>query len=183
MNKHFEKPKMIIGLAGKKRCGKDSVAAYLCAYYGFHQDSFAAPIRTFVASLCGYTLNELEAMKEEIHPLFGISPREMMQTLGTEWGRDRISKTVWLDSLIHRLKNRRTVISDIRFDNEAEAIRKLGGTIIHLCRKGNEDTDDHASEAGIKVLEEDIYLPNNGTLVELYRNTADIIIELEKNYG
>lgn len=173
--------KTIIGLAGKKRCGKDTVARYLVNYKGFLQDSFAAPIRDFVGRLCGYTPDQLERLKEERHPMFGVSPREMMQTLGTEWGRDRISQTIWLDSLVYRVGasiHSRIVISDVRFENEAEAIRSMGGTIIHLGRNTTEVVDTHASEAGIYAREEDFYIPNNSSFQDLYNAVEEVLNEV-----
>ncbi|MBW2675615.1 MAG: hypothetical protein JRD89_19770 [Deltaproteobacteria bacterium] len=175
---------MIIGLAGKKRCGKDTIALYLEENYGYRRESFAAPIREFVASLCGYTMDELEAKKEVLNQTFDTTPRVMMQTLGTEWGRDMISSTIWLDRLEWSLRqnpNADVVVSDLRFDNEADMIRGMGGVIIHIERPGNTILDEHESERGIHVLEaEDYYLPNTDTLGSLYREVTELMKDLRR---
>ena len=126
---------MLIGLAGKKQSGKSTLAMYMCDVLGFQEDSFGAPIRQFVAQLCGYSSGELEVYKEQVHPSLGVTPRYMMQTLGTEWARNTIKDSIWIDCLANRVRNsKRVIISDIRFENEATAIRKMGGTIIHIQR-------------------------------------------------
>jgi hypothetical protein len=75
---------MLIGIAGPKRSGKDTLARGLCAALGLSQDSFAGPLRAFVANTLGMTLAELEDAKEApIAWLDGITPRHLMQTVGT----------------------------------------------------------------------------------------------------
>lgn len=172
----------LVGLAGKKQCGKDTVAGYLVREHGFEQDSFAEPIRKFVADLCSYTRQELEAKKEEVHPVYGQTPRMMMQTLGTEWGRNTIKDSIWLAGLLLRLAASGAdsiVISDLRFDNEAEAIREAGGVIIHLARGVRGVVDSHASESGVTVAENDYYIPNKGTIADLDAEICELILHLE----
>jgi hypothetical protein len=64
-----------------------------------------------------------------------------------------------------------TIIKDIRFENEAEYIRNLGGEIWHIVRDNTEQVKKHSSEAGIKVQTGDILIENNGTLEE-YKNAV-----------
>ena len=172
---------MIIGLAGRKQSGKSTLAQFLCEGLGFKEDSFGAPIRQFVAQLCGYTLGELEVYKEVVHPMFGKTPRHMMQTLGTDWARNTISDSIWVDCLASRLSDaNKVVISDLRFENEATAIRAMGGTIIHIERLQNEPTDMHASEAGIKpVLGPDYIIHNNGSINGFFDQAKEILGELK----
>lgn len=139
----------LIGIAGFKRAGKDTLARGLCAALELPQDSFAAPLRRFMADLLGWTLEELEARKEDPIPwLDGITPRNMMQTVGTEWGRDMVHGDLWVRSLLQRLAGG-GVISDVRFANEAEAILSAGGCVIRVDRPGAAQGDGHASETPI----------------------------------
>lgn len=159
---------MIIGLAGKKRCGKSTVSQFLCDRLNFKEDSFGAPIREFIANLCGYNLTQLDELKEVIHPLFGVTPRYMMQTLGTEWARRMVKDSIWIDLLVDRFEkspHEKIVVSDIRFENEADTIRSLDGHIIHIVREDSGVPEDsHSSESGILVGPEDTVLFNNSDI-------------------
>jgi len=90
-----------------------------------------------------------------------FSPREFLQKLGTEFGREQIGDNVWIDTLLHSLeKDGSYIIPDVRFDNEAKAIKRYGGEIIKTVRITDNPIDDvmyeqavsmtaHKSEAGI----------------------------------
>lgn len=64
------------------------------------------------------------------------------------------------------------IIKDIRFENEADYIRKIGGTIWHIVRENAEPVNQHSSELGIAVQDSDTIIQNNGTLEE-YRDKLD----------
>jgi len=138
---------LIIGIAGGKRSGKTLLANMLAERYGLLHTSFAAPIREFTANLLGGSLEQLEVEKESpIAWLNGITPREIMQTLGTEWGRMLIAPDLWVRVCMRKVAGAgRAVISDVRFPNEARAIRDAGGHVIRLHRWGG-STDPHVSE-------------------------------------
>lgn len=160
----------LIGVAGRARSGKDTVANFIVAAIGGYRYSFADPIRAMLVPL-GVDMSDpyWQARKEEPIPALGVSPRRMMQTLGTEWGRQLISPDLW-----HILAHQRLlqngpgmVISDVRFDNEAAWIRKHGGRIIHVIRPDAKAVEAHASEDGIEMQDTDARLLNSGTLEEL----------------
>lgn len=157
---------MLIGLAGLKRSGKSTVAGML-RDYGFVEDSFAYPIRCAVAQILGISLAKLEEEKERIIPEIGTTPRRMMQTLGTEWGRCLVDSNLWLLSMHWRMEGVDTVISDVRFNNEAEFIRQRGGKVVRVDRPGADRADDHASEAGISESLVDYVIHNDGDLAAL----------------
>lgn len=160
----------LIGIAGRARSGKDTVANFIVAAIGGYRYSFADPIRAMLA-LLGVDMSDpyWQARKEEPIPALGVSPRRMMQTLGTEWGRQLINPDLWLIMAHQRLlqSGPGMVISDVRFDNEAAWIRKHGGWIIHVIRPDTKTVEAHESENGIEVLAEDVQLFNSGTLEEL----------------
>ena len=79
-----------------------------------------------------------------------MTAREVMQYVGTDFFRN-IYPDVWADSTIRRIKSEGTafaVITDCRFPNEVDAIKKEGGKVIRLTRNGKAD-DDHSSEASL----------------------------------
>jgi hypothetical protein len=77
--------------------------------------------------------------KEEIVPQFGLTGRQLMQTLGTEWGRNMVCSDVWVKSLenyINHLPSNVThiVLDDLRFMNEFEWADKMGAYLLKLKR-------------------------------------------------
>ena len=117
----------IIGICGPARVGKDTLAANITetimhtmnpdySDYILAQESFASPIKSMVAMLLDFfglgsimnapTLEPyLEGdKKEEMIESIGASPRKLLQTLGTDWGRDIIDENLWLNSMRHRIE-------------------------------------------------------------------------------
>ena len=168
----------LIGIAGRARSGKDTVANFIIAAIGGYRYSFADPIRAMLAPL-GVDMNDpyWQARKEDIIPALGVSPRRMMQTLGTEWGRNLISPDLWLVLAHQRLLRNGPgmVISDVRFENEAAWIRKHGGRIIHVIRPDAKAVEAHASEDGIEMQDTDARLFNSGTLEELQLSVRELL--------
>lgn len=112
--------------------------------------------------------------KENEIPLFGRSVRYIMQTLGTEWGRELIHPDIWvkLAECVLFERGERMIISDVRFDNEADFIREHGGVILHVTRTDARKIEPHASEAGIRMSSMDLYVANDGTIDMLYTQLA-----------
>lgn len=168
----------LIGIAGRARSGKDTVANFIIAAIGGYRYSFADPIRAMLAPL-GVDMNDpyWQARKEDVIPALGVSPRRMMQTLGTEWGRNLINPDLWLVMAHQRLLRNGPgmVISDVRFENEAAWIRKHGGRIIHVIRPEAKAVEAHASEDGIEMLDTDAQLFNSGTLEELQLSVRKLL--------
>lgn len=161
---------MIIGIAGKKRAGKDTLAAGLSSALGMPRDSFAAPIRAFVGQITGMRPDELEASKEQpLEWLDGVTPRQMMQTVGTEWGRQSVHAELWVRSLFARAPRGGVIVSDVRFPNEADAILARGGIVFRVNRPGQGAGDEHLSE---------VPLPDCLVTVELFNDsTPERLIE------
>jgi hypothetical protein len=172
--------KVLIGIAGKAGSGKDTAADYLKRYYGFKGVAFADPIRDGMKAIIGLDdYHFSHPTKEVILPEFGKSPRQMMQTLGTEWGRQLVNQDLWLILAGLRksewnLLGHDVVITDVRFENEATWVRENGGTIWHILR-GKSVATAHASEAGIYLhpLVDEV-IDNSGTLPELYLKVVDL---------
>jgi hypothetical protein len=168
----------LIGITGRARSGKDTVANFVIAAVGGYRYSFADPIRAMLMPL-GIDMSDpyWQARKEDVIPVLGVSPRRMMQTLGTEWGRNLISPDLWV-VLAHQCLLRNgpgMVIPDVRFENEAAWVRKHGGRIIHVVRPNVAPVEAHASEDGIEVLPEDAQLSNSGTLEELQLSVRELL--------
>ncbi len=171
----------LIGLAGKARSGKDTVGAILKKEFGHVVTlSFAQAIKDGMKAMFGFTEEHVNgALKETVHPVYGKSPRYMMQTLGTDWGRQMIKDSIWIDTLKRRIEDaheryQHVVITDVRFENEAKLIRELGGKIWHVRRGDAPTVNAHASEAGIAFNVDDFIVYNEGTMEELRDNVVDL---------
>ncbi len=168
----------LIGIAGLARTGKDTVAEFILAAIGGYKYSFADPIRAMLVPL-GVDMSDpyWQARKEDVIPALGVSPRRMMQTLGTEWGRELIHPDLWLLMAQQRLMNHGPgmIIPDIRFENEAAWVRRHGGLVLHISRPNSAEVADHTSEAGVGFHATDAKLFNTGTLEELQQAVRDLL--------
>lgn len=174
--------KTLIGLTGKARCGKDTIAEYLQAEYGLFQLAFASPIKDGLEAMIGLTPDQLDGEdKEKVITAIGLSPRQLMQSLGTEWGRTVTTPNLWLLLMQEQLKylygelERSAVVSDIRFDDEALLIRSMGGVVVHVNRDNAPAVNPHISEAGIYRSGHDMVISNNGTIAELECRLDDLM--------
>lgn len=172
---------MIIGLTGRAGVGKDTVGAYLIEHLPelTISGSFAWPIKAALSIMFPSVSFTDRATKETPHELLGgNSPRRLAQTLGTEWGRELIDPNIWVLSLISRLAtlpHDNLIITDVRFNNEAEWIISNGGEVWRIVRDSVPDIEDHPSEHGILLdfISKTVY--NNGSIAELYSTLDDII--------
>jgi hypothetical protein len=171
----------LVGLTGPAGAGKDSVADHLCAHYGFVRAAFADPIRNMLAQLLEdvgvdhAVMTEQHLKEAPIPVLFDKSARNLMQTLGTEWGRTCIGPDVWVRVLetstglmagvpVHD----RIVVTDVRFANEAEMIKRYGGEMLAVRRcERHLLPASHISEAGVPAHLYEHVIDNSGTLGQL----------------
>lgn len=190
---------MLIALAGPAGAGKTTAAEHLRQQHDFHRMAFADPLKDMAAACIGTSRWDFEQrflhdrLSREV-PIngLGVSPRQIMQTLGTEWGRQTLDPDIWIKHARMRLaelaETREAqghpltgiVFDDLRFDNEAAMIRAQGGTVVHLYRSPEERgaVREHTSEAGIMVdAEKDQGIWNTGTLDQL-RQDLDSTLEM-----
>jgi len=165
----------VIGLHGKAGSGKDTVADYLVANHGFEKISFAMTLKAMLAA-GGFPEPANRDDKESLVVGFDFSWRKAAQYLGTEFGR-ALDKDIWVKCTEKLLQpDGKYVFSDVRFDNEADMIRKYGkvwhieGRAVNLGEMAY-----HASESGITGTQHDFYLYNDGTLDDLYMLTEEIL--------
>lgn len=174
---------MIIGFTGAARSGKNEAAKVLEDMLGFKQLSFAAPLREFIISFLDLSgMEEFEQVKELPHHLFGgKSPRQVMQMMGTEFGREMIFEDIWVNRCLEMAdKVENAVIFDVRFENEAEMLVRRGGKIINIHRPDVVTTkhSDHASEAGIDPKYIWQTISNDSDIVKFRLKVLDTVREL-----
>jgi hypothetical protein len=173
---------------GKAGSGKDTAANFLKQHYNFKSVAFADPIRAGMRAICGLEDKHFQhPEKEVVLPEFGKSPRQMMQTLGTEWGRVSVNQDLWLILAGKKVAEYKeagynVVITDVRFENEAEWLRSQGGVLVHVIRPNAGTTPHgHASEAGVKQEAKDFLIYNTGTLEDL-RDKVEYVVSTVKNF-
>lgn len=166
---------MIIGLTGKARSGKDTAAAQLVKG-GFEHYWFSKPMKDACKSIFGWSDAHLYGdLKEVVDKRFGCSPRQALQTLGTEWGRDCIGEDLWVDIAKIKMQSAENiVISDVRFDNEARAIAEMGGLVFEIVRGDTEQVNEHSSESGISDYLINSTITNNST-IEHFNNEIEYL--------
>lgn len=161
-------PKLIIGLTGRKGAGKTTIAKKLQQACDFKIMSMAAPLKEACSALWSldkehFTNPDLKDKKIEY---WGMSPREMMQKLGTDFIRDHVHPDTLAMSARRKIEagftsNFNLVFDDIRFDNEAEMLQSFPYYIIMEVKSEDEQAnpDPHRSEAGIdpKYIDTTVY--------------------------
>ena len=148
-----------IAFGYKMRCGKDTAVEYLVNKYGGTRISFADPlyeILHYAQDVCGF-----ESGKD----------RKFLQFIGTEWAREK-NNNVWIDILVKKSRETKgnVYVSDVRFRNEFDAMRKNNFVLVKVNRGGVE-VNNHSSEIeldGVPDYDWDFVLDNDGTLEEFY---------------
>ena len=174
---------ILIGIAGPAQSGKSTMAGEFRRIIEFRgqkyaEKPFAGPLKRMLASI-GVDTSDLSKNAPVAFLDGQITPRIMMQTLGTEWGR-ALLPDLWLRVWQHELDDSAhcVCVPDIRFNNEAELIRELGGVIIHVQRKPTAAmlaVPAHASEAGITCVNGDIIFRNDRGIEKMAQLAASIL--------
>lgn len=139
---------MIIGLVGFAGSGKGTVADILVSKHNFTKLAFADAVKDATAAIFGWPRSLLEGDTEESRTWRekqddwwskkigkSITPRNMLQLMGTEIGRDIIHSNIWIYAMEKRMElYSNVVIADVRFENEIDFIRRKGGFIVRVKR-------------------------------------------------
>ncbi|MEU5433856.1 hypothetical protein AB0G73_10830 [Streptomyces sp. NPDC020719] len=178
----------LIGLAGAARSGKDTAAQTLLEL-GWERRAFADKVKDFLYALNPWIdavddaepdglANEVDrhgwdAVKEESWEV-----RHLLQRCGTEAGRQLLGENVWVDALFRDFETwGPTVVTDVRFPNEAEAIRARGGLVVHISRPDQAfiPQADHVSERALDGWTFDASVQNDGSVENLHRKVRGLI--------
>ena len=181
---------LLIGLVGQAGVGKTTAADYLEQAHGFVQHALAEPLRTMLHALFAELgldyahLYEPHMKHLPIPELGGVTARRLMQTLGTEWGRDLIAEDLWLRAADMILGmptapvHDRLLITDVRFASEAEWLRKHGGHLVRIQRASAPGTEAHISEQQANGIAVDHELHNNGSIEGLHHDLDTLLAAL-----
>lgn len=179
----------IIGLIGYKLSGKDTAADYLCQNYNYTKLAFATPLKQITSILFDWSKEQLhdQNLKEKIDPRWNISPRDSFKFVGTDLVRMHMNElipgigedfwTVYTErKIIDLIKNdQKVIIADVRHQNEAAMIKKLGGVLIKIYRHDLLDT--HTSETDVDLIINIDHEIDNKDTIELFYKSLDEIIK------
>lgn len=170
----------IIALSGYARTGKDEAAKVLVEEFGYTRVAFADKLRevlyalnpmvegvgrmsddpTFVQDVIkeyGWDGYKETTWKDEI--------RRLLQRLGTEAGRQTMWDGIWVDAAFaNQPDDARIVVTDCRFENEANAVTQRGGKVWRVNRSGVGPINNHISETGLDEYAFDVIINNDSTL-------------------
>lgn len=186
---------MLIGITGKAGSGKDTISDALVESLSYRKIAFADTLKNMMCIMLNVSREELEDrdFKESFPELLnGKSVRYAMQTLGTEWGRDNFGENVWVNITGNKILDLRSpsksknyddgiVVSDVRFDSEANAIKALGGFIIEVSRENLSEVENHVSEKGIDESLIDVKFENKFKTVEDVKKSFIDLMDILEN--
>ena len=184
---------MIIGLCGLKGSGKDTLGKILVEKYNFQKFSFADTLKDITSIIFNWDRKSLEGDTNKSREFRetkddwwsqqldkDITPRKMLQFIGTDLFRNYFHQDIWVKIIERKLidnKNKNIVITDCRFMNEVEIIKKLRGSIIKINRNIT-NNDNHSSENQLTNLKPDYVIDNNKDIANLYSQIKKIIEEI-----
>ena len=176
-------PKKIIGITGKANAGKTTAANYIADKYDFRRVAFADPLKKGLAEFTGLPLRmfyDQNIKNIDIPEYNNTSLRYMMQFVGTECFRDNFGINFWVNRMLLEIENLdkegvdNIVIDDIRYQEESEMVKELGGYVIFITRPDeNAIRSSHRSEAlDVKY---DYHVDNDGDLAKLFADVDTLI--------
>lgn len=120
---------ILVGVGSRARIGKDYAAKELAKYFDLERIAFADALKLDVAQL--FKAHGLDYWGIESEP----SLKEKVRPLLVEYGMTmrRFNENAWIDRALNKeLTHQVTLVTDVRFPNEANRIKSLGGYYIEI---------------------------------------------------
>jgi len=197
---------LVIGIAGKKRSGKDTVAKLIMACA--ERAGIKATRRALADTLkeecarmiaieleSGFEPDQLLTFKRVLQEMHDDITKEkyrlLLQWWGTEFRRGMVSDSYWVDKLRDWLLQHKShlqqeifVVPDVRFPNEIKMIKQQGGLIINVYRPEIEGSDGHASEHALNGMMGGWFytIDNNGDL-DMLQHTVERLFPMISDWA
>jgi len=186
----------LIAICGFQGSGKDTLANILIENYGYTKVSFGGILKDIVSIIFNWDRDLLEGItiksrewRETVDNWWAnrldipnLTPRYILQHIGTDILRNKFHPDIWVAALERKLYNKcGIVITDCRFQNEIEMVKKLDGKLINIYKGiipswfGKEDEfpkDMHSSEVIWTKSTFDKTIENNGSISDLKINIS-----------
>ena len=168
----------LIGLVGKAGSGKDTLADEIAAD-GWEKVAFADSLKRMCIDYLGLSHDDAYTQegKMRMNPHWGMTNRTILQKVGTDAMRNGFDKDVWVKILQIRIRRmldegRKVVITDCRFDNEAQMVEDMGGLVVEVVRDSQSRNlssveQQHASEEPVSRRYVAFTVDNNGEVSRL----------------
>lgn len=201
---------MIIGLTGKKRSGKSTVARHLVENHGFVELSFAQPLKDMalavnpvvdwesfeIGSMEGFVRHHIVTSRlADVVTAYGwegakdLFPevRRFLQRLGTDGVRGHLGEDTWVDlmrSAIEKVpEDQNIVIADVRFENEADVVREArDATEGQIISIQRPGFDGSDDHASEKGVWSDFVVTNDGSIENL-THLVETLLFFPKRYA
>lgn len=176
----------IIGITGNANSGKDTTADYILSLnQSFKKIAFADPLKNMVIQYLFLTKDDVFTTqgKNRFNEYWGMTNRQILQKVGTDAMRKGFCYDIWVkitQKILLNNKNQNFIISDVRFLNEAEMIKRNGGIIVRIKRNYHIVQCNHQSENPIDSNIVDYEIENYGDLQQLYKNIQNVLGEYIK---
>lgn len=186
---------MIVAVSGYKRSGKDTVGNILCDKHNFKKAPPFAIFKKAIAEWFGWDDRHLNGeLKEVVDEKWGFSPRQIMQVFGTELMKEELGKlipqyketvgnSIWAKVFCEwyekQDKNQKFVVTDLRFPEEQEELKKFDDVFFVRVYRNIPHTDMHMSENKINDIIFDYFINNDGTIKELEREIDNLFFKLD----
>jgi hypothetical protein len=185
---------MIIGISGYSGSGKDLVGTIIqeISLNKWHVKKWAGKLKTIASILTGIPVENFEDQefkKTLLGPEWGtvkdiplngvpvfadmqfnslMTVRDFLQKLGTEAIRDSLHENTWVNAtMVDYTAESNWIITDTRFPNEAEAIKKAGGIVVRINRPGVQPINPHPSETSLDDWNFDAVINNDGDVSDI----------------
>ena len=189
---------LIIAFGYKKRSGKDTAANFIAQNYGAYKLAFADPIKVAAMVTYGFSKSQVYGdKKEQEDDFWGVPPRTLLQYEGDELHRKKLGELmaevfgdqqIWVRRLKQRIESIKRdvfVVPDLRYQNEAVAIKKMGGIIVKIdaTERIGESSDGHESENSLNGFTGwDYIIDNNKDKEHFYQGLNTLIRDLRTSF-
>lgn len=192
---------LLIAFAGRSGSGKDTAAFYISGLFSacnIKTLSFAEPIKRGLVELFGFpdmSFFEDRDKKESVHNRYSDkTPRQLMQWMGSDIFRNQVSSQHWIQLLERRVESMRmnkeadiVIVTDVRFPDEVECIKNLGGTVIYIDadkRLSPKQSSNHISETILNETKKkcNLNIENNDSLSAFFSTLDSIFSTITTHY-
>jgi len=162
----------LVGLVGRARAGKDTVAGLL----GLPIVKLAQPVKDAIRVLYGWTDNHTEGHLKDLRDArFDVTPREAMVHL-TNAMKKLNGPKFFSHRFLENWDGKSAIITDVRYQEDLDLLRKHGAVFVRVERQG---CSNHAHELPIDTLKVDYVIKNNGTMSDLVDELTNLKRELK----
>ena len=151
-------------------------------------EKFAWPIKNFIASMLACNAKDFDSQEQKntlIQSVFGnVSIRKMHQQLADAVKNIVNDEKTFANAVYYRIQQnlvngnligcKLIIIDDVRYEYEANIIRKLGGKLVRIVRNSAQKDDLHSSENSMQSIKADFVLDNNINLIDNFKHIKHI---------